>query len=122
MTQENFFIDDNFYRKIEDYLIYAEIEKEDIEQLPEDHTVTVEETTLEPCLQLNMDWIVRHLTSPMEDFNDILPEDSEDVFKRIDAAIRESVDLDKLNSRLPKFYYPNGKKSELTKEDLLNAS
>ena len=55
------------------------------------------------------------------DFDDNLSQESEISFNQAEEAVKASVDLEKLNSLLPKLYYANGIKAYLTKQDLLDA-
>jgi hypothetical protein len=85
-----------------------------------------EETTLELIFQVT-DKIKECLLSTMleemynrnEDrypLNDIAIEQTE---KDLKAALIDSIDFVKLQSALPKLYYPNGKKFTITKKDIL---
>lgn len=118
---ENFFADETFYAEVEDLINDRELEKEDVEALPDDYEIKIEETTEEPIFQLKMDWICNAIVERTDSFEDRFPEDNDSIFRQIEDAIKSSVDLGKLNSKLPKLYYPNGKFSKLTKQDLLNA-
>jgi len=118
---ENFFIDENFYSEVEDYLIDLELEKEDVEKLPDDYQVKVNEAELQPIFVLKEQWIVDAICEQTDHFEERFPEESDKVFEQIKTAIRKSIDVNKLNELLPKLYYPNGKKGILTKQDLLTA-
>ena len=118
---ENFFSGENFYPDVEDYIITNDLEKEDVEAYPDDYELRIEESELQPIFQLKMEWVADCIADRAECFDDRFPEDSDDFFDKIKKAVKESVDIEKLNSLLPKLYYPNGIFGKLTKQDLLNA-
>ena len=117
----NFFIDDSFYSEVEDYLIDYELEKEDVEKLPDDWELDVNESELQPIFTLSQEFITEAILDRTDSFDERFPEDSDRVFEDIKKAIKQSIDLDKLNELLPKLWYPNGKKATITKQDLLDA-
>lgn len=110
---ENFFYKQEFYSDMDNLVDYVE-DNEDckIEELPDTWEIKVEETTLEPMFQLKIDRLM-----------DLVPEDrmSEDgdELDTVRRVFTERIDFEAINSRLPKFYYPNGKMSTITKADLL---
>lgn len=120
-TKENFFIDDKFYNEIVDYIEDNDYDKEEIEKLPDDWKVAIRLSNYEPIFQFTMDWLVERIIRETDYFEDRFPEDSEVVDTQIENAIRQSVDLEKLNSLLPKLYYPSDKTDVLTKQDLLKS-
>lgn len=99
-----------------------EFEQDDVEALPDDFEQETELSTLEPVFKnIEIEWLKDTLCECMlYDFEERLPEDTEAIEKEIKAAIEASIDLDKLNSMLPKLYYPNGTKGKITKQDLLD--
>ncbi len=119
---ENFFIDENFYPDTESLLADIEInEKEDAEALPDDYKLRIEESSLEKVFVATEDWIVDTIIEATDQYDDRFPEEADHVFEEIKKAIRASIDVEKLNSLLPSLFYPNGKMSVLTKQDLLDA-
>ena len=120
-TKENFFIDDKFYNEIVDYIEDNDYDNEEIEKLTDDWKVVIRLSNYEPIFQFTMDWLVERIVRETDYFEDRFPEDSEVVDTQIENAIRQSVDLDKLNSLLPKLYYPSDKTGVLTKQDLLES-
>lgn len=118
---EPFFIDENYYMEVEDYLIDHELEREDVEKLPDDFQVKINEAELQPIFVLKEDWLIDAILDHTDSFDERFPEDSDKVFEDIKKAIRQSIDVNKLNQLLPKLWYPNGKHSVLTKQDLLDA-
>lgn len=120
-TKENFFIDDKFYNETLDYIEDNDYDNEEIEKLTDDWKVVIRLSNYEPIFQFTMDWLVERIIRETDYFEDRFPEDSEVVDTQIENAIRQSVDLDKLNSLLPKLYYPSDKTGVLTKQDLLES-
>lgn len=116
-----FFIEDKFYSDIEDYLSDNDLQREDIEKLPDDYKLVVMGTREEPVLTLTLQWMSDAVTDKAESYDDRFPEDSEDVFQRISNAVRQSVDIDKLNTLMPRLWYPDDSEFEITKQDLLDA-
>lgn len=115
-----FFIEDQFYSSIEDYLIDHELEKEDVEKLPDDFKLEVMDTSL-PIFVLKEHFVVDAIVQCTDSFEERFPEDSDKVFVDIKEAIKQSIDMEKLNSLLPKLWYPIDKTVTITKEDLLDA-
>lgn len=121
---ENFFIDDRFYYNIEDLIEYLELnEEEELKNLPDDYEQEAIEGSLEAVFTLTKDWIVDTIIQRTDQFEgrfpDPIDDDDEKTFNAIKNAIKESIDIDKLNSLIPKLWYGNGKKFKITKKDLL---
>ena len=116
---ENFFIDENFYSELSELAEYLELDEDSIKDLPDDYLETAEESTFEPIFKAN-DRFFEDLSETIVDwYEDRLPEESDGVIKKIELALKSSIDMEKLNSLLPKMYYPNGVKFKITKADLL---
>lgn len=117
---ENFFIEDEFFSGIEDYLSWAELDEESVPLLPDDWEQKVDESNLEKIFEADSD-IIECVYDFLIDNNEerFGSEPNERIDKEIKDAIRVSIDLEKLNSLLPELYYPNGKTAKLTKKDLL---
>jgi len=116
---ENFFIETDFYPDIESYLSDIEMEDIDIINLKDDWKVKIELTKLGPIFQYKIDHLVSDIINGTDRWDDRFPEDSDTIFKELEFAVKQSIDLDKLNSLIPKLYYPSGEFYELTKKDLL---
>lgn len=121
---DKFFIDDRFYDGIEDLIEYLELnEEEELKNLPDDYEEEAIEGSLEPVFTLTKDWIVDTIIQRTDQFEERFPDpiddDDEKTFNAIKNAIKESIDIDKLNSLIPKLWYNNGKKFKITKKDLL---
>src|SRR5688572_12229702 len=108
---EPFFIDESYYSEVEDYLIDHELEKEDVEKLPDDWSIRVDAAELQPIFVLKEGWLIDAIIDSIDSFEDRFPEDSDETFEKIKKAIKESVDINKLNELLPKLWYPNGKRA-----------
>lgn len=116
----SFFVDDIFYSDIEDFLedydIYTEDNGLDFGVLDDDWTCKIYFTKLQYMFQLNEQRLFDILYNAHEDrFSD---DDEDD--GRIIRALKECIDFDKLNSKIPKYYYPTGKPYILTKQELIN--
>ncbi len=118
--ENNFFIEEKFYSGI-DVLIDDILYDEDceIEDLDENYEIEIGLTDLEPIFKLEMDFVVSTIMQNTDRWAERFPESDDDLDKEIEEAIKASIDIDKLNSLLPKLYYPNGKYKKLTKKDLL---
>ena len=121
---ENFFIDEDFYTGIEDYLAHFELEQDDVEALPDGFEQETELSTLEPICKIDKDWLHKAIINQIIDNHEdrISADDGvlEEVEKKIKIALLESINVDKMNEWMPMYYYPNGTKAKLTKQDLLD--
>lgn len=117
---ENFFVNDRFYTDLEEYI--DELVSDflfDINSF-EDFTLKIELTNLEPCVQLRyIDFegiseniIERNIERFPDDFNDQIIVD----------ALKYAFDLEKLNEKMPKLYYPANEYEyiEINKQMLIN--
>ena len=112
---ENFFVDDTFYDDIGSLMEDLDLfEEQDVENL-DGATFSVDcvESTFEPLVTLSYDWIVDRVNEER------FPEESDRIDEQFNKAIN-AIDFDKVNSMMPKLYYPTRKKFTLTKEDFLN--
>jgi hypothetical protein len=116
---ENFIYDDRFCSDISDLMDAIGIEEEDLSELEDDWSVTVQETTLEKIFVIEKEFAVDAIVSQTEIWEERFPEEADSVFKQIKKAVNDAVDIDKLNEGLPSLYYPNGKKFTITKMDLI---
>jgi len=116
---ENFFYDDRFCSDISDLMDVFDIDDENLAELEDDWLVTCEETTLEKMFVIKKDFAVKAIVNQTDTWEDRFPEESDDLFKQIEKAIGDAIDIDKLNEGLPSLYYPNGKKFKVTKADLV---
>lgn len=116
---EHFFVDENFYSELSDFAEDLELDEEDIRLLPDDYSVTAEETTLERVFDID-DRLIDSICENLIDWNiERFLEESDNVIEKINKAVKSCIDTEKLNSLMPKMYYPNGKFFKITKTDLL---
>lgn len=112
---ENFFYEDVFCSDLDDLLNQLNEEASD---LNDDWTCRVELTTLEPMFTLNADNLAEMLYNNKEErYSEDAPQD-----EVIIKALKECIDFEKLNSKIPKLYYPNNKFVTITKKDLIEYS
>jgi len=111
---ENIFFNDQFYSDFNDLCEHNEWDKDEIESFPEDFTIEVYECTLEPIEQISSAWITERMDE--ERFSELrCDEETTAICKILD----EHIDFDKINSLIPKLYYPKTKKTIVTKQQLL---
>ena len=116
----NFFVDDKFYHGVEDFLedldVYENGDEIDFDLIDDDWTCKIGFTTEESMFQLEPNVLSNILYDTFVDrYSEYAEEESE-----IIRALKECVDFDKLNSKIPKLHYPNGKYHTLTKQELIN--
>lgn len=118
---EHFFLEDSFYSDLDDLINDQFPENGDIDALPDDWSIRVQESKLEPMFQLNEDHIKDVLINYFDDqFDDRFPLDDNDrCFDEVATAIDECFDVEKFNSLVPKLYYPTAF-TTITKQDLLD--
>ncbi len=118
---EHFFIDDRFYGDLDDYINDCFPEDGDVDALPDDWSIRVQESKLEPMFQVRKEDIIDVLANYFDDqFDDRFPQDNYDpVFDEIVKALKKCFDANKFNSLVPKLYYPAGY-ATITKQDLLD--
>jgi hypothetical protein len=112
---ENFFTGETFCTDLESLMYLLDIDEDKINSLPDDWTYKVEEADLEPMYKLDADSISDLLCSA---HNDRYDEDGTQ-YDKVTKALQETVDFEKLNSMIPKLWYPNSKFITITKQDLI---
>lgn len=117
---EYFFYDDIFCQDLDDLIQELELNDETINDLSDDWKIVVEATTLQPIFQFKKEFIVNCIVNNTDVWEDRFPVNSDNTFKQIEKAIEQGIDLEQINEQLPRLYYPNGKKFEITKQDLLD--
>jgi hypothetical protein len=117
---ENFFYDDRFCSDISDLMDIFDIDEENLSELEDNWMATCEETTFEKMFVLKKEFVLNAILNQTDTWEDRFPEESDDLFKKIEKAIGESIDIEKLNDGIPSLYYPNGKKFIVTKKDLID--
>jgi len=114
---ENFFDDEVFYENLGEYLDGSMgIERaEDLADIPSDFTKTFQLSQMQPMFQMNL---VKLANILLDWHEDSLPEDCD--LNIIDNALKESIDFDRLNSLIPKYWYTNGEFVTVTKQNLID--
>ncbi len=110
---ENFFNGERFCTDLGDLMDDLDI-GEDV-NLPDDWTHKVEEAELQPMFQLDSEG----LSDLLYNNNDERYDEDATQFDDVTKALKQSVDFDKLNSMIPKLWYPNGKFITVTKMDIV---
>lgn len=113
----NFYIGDEFFRELEDYLIYMDLDEVELALLPETYQVQAEYAKLEPIFKATPGDMAEMLLSSNEHR---LSEDG-DEYIQVENALRKAVNFEVLNAGIPQLYYPTGEKFIITKQDLLKA-
>ena len=116
---EHFFIEDRFYSDLDDYINDCFPEDGSVELLPDDWSIRVQESKLEPIFQTNRADMHDVLINFFYDTYDTrFPEDSESQEEDLSRALKASFDVTHFNSLVPKLYYPTAY-TTITKQDLL---
>jgi hypothetical protein len=118
---EHFFLEDRFYSDLDDYINDCFPENGDVDEMPDDWSIRVQESKLEPMFQLTKkevaDVVNQYIGNMHEDrFN---PDDDGRLDDEITEAIAKCFDAKKFNSLVPKLYYPTTF-ATITKQDLLD--
>ena len=114
---ENFFDDDKYFSSIEDLIEdYFDGDEEQVKALEEGWTLKVELSELEPMFKLD----ANELDELLHNSNEERYSEDGDEGRKIKEALNECIDFEKLNSMIPKMYYPTNKFVTLTKQDLLD--
>jgi purine nucleoside permease len=119
---ENFFIDDQFYNQICDFVDANLWGDEDIAELPDDWQQEIELGVSKPVFQVTESDIEYFIYRLSEDNKDMMPEDydeNDEWVKKLKKAFTQNISLDKINHDIPHLYYHSGAKAVLTKKDLL---
>lgn len=117
---EHFFYSDIFCSDINDLIEELELNDEEINDLNDDWKIVAQATTEEPIFQFKKQFVIDCIVNNTDTWEDRFPEDSTTTFKDIEKAIEQGIDIEKINELLPRLYYPNGEKFEITKQDLLD--
>jgi hypothetical protein len=107
------YYNENFYDELSD--LVADL---DLEMFKEGDTITVEDCDLEPIGKLEPEQLTEWIMDQWEE------RQSEDGFEydKVEKVIKENIDFDKINSLLPKLWYPNGKEITFTYEQIMEAA
>ena len=108
-----YYFNDKFYNEVEEI-----IEDLDLDCMDENATIKVENCDLEPIITLNANLIVDSLENHLEDRYSEYRAETE--YKRIVNVLKQNIDFDKINSELPKLWYPNNTFETYSKAQLLS--
>jgi hypothetical protein len=116
LNMENFYWQGEYYDDIDDLL--STVLQGDlvwIREMPEEGCITIELSDLKPAFQLDCETLSEILVFKYEDD---LPEEFLEQ-ENLEEVLKQSVDFEKLNKLIPKYYYPNGKFVKISKNELL---
>lgn len=118
---ENFFYSDTFYRDLEDLCDDISLyELTDVEALPDDWTLKVQESTLEKMFVLTDVMVAEAILQYTDRFEERFPEDDNgDCLNKLEKAIPQCIDIYKINEAVSSLYYPNGKFTFITKQEII---
>ena len=117
---ENFFLEDRFYGDLDDYINDCFPEDGDIDELPDDWSIRVQESKLEPMFQLTKPEVAHIVGQYIWDtHDDRFNPDDDGTDEEITEALEVCFDAEKFNTLVPKLYYPAGY-ATITKQDLLD--
>ncbi|OHB99886.1 MAG: hypothetical protein A2Z57_11220 [Planctomycetes bacterium RIFCSPHIGHO2_12_39_6] len=120
---EHFFVDENYYDNIEDYIhdMGDGGDEEWVKSLSDTWEQKIEFAQLEKLITVN-DNLIDEISEFLIDANtERFPEDPDRICGKLNTALKESIDIDKLHLLMPEMWYPNDKFGKLTKQDLLDA-
>lgn len=120
-NMENFFIDDNFYSDLDEYIdsLLLEIEYDSLEHLPDDFKVEAFESEKRQAFgSLDHDRIMEFIE---DTYIDDLPESYFDNYSNeVLESLKKSFDIEAFKKTLPHYYYSTNKKFTITKQDLID--
>lgn len=118
MPTKNFCVDHWFFKRLNDFLM-SQLDMDnlcEIQYLSDEWSCEFQLTSKKPVFQLTFkelkEWLSRKCGY------DRWPKDLGNEI--IDEALKQSIDIDKLNALIPKLWYPNGKFVTVTKQDLID--
>lgn len=115
---EHFFLEDRFYGDLDDLINDLFPGESCIYTLPDNWSIRVQESKLEPMFQLKdiADYAFDRI---FDSFEERFSYESDEQDEDICQALNKCFDVDKFNSLVPKLYYPAGF-ATITKQDLLD--
>lgn len=117
---EHFFLEDRFYHELGDLIDDLFPENGDIEEMPDDWSIRVQESKLEPMFQLTKKEVAHVVNQYIGDTHeDRFNPDDDGTDDEITRALEKSFDAKKFNLLVPKLYYPTTF-TTITKQDLLD--
>ena len=117
---EHFFLEDRFYHELGDLIDDLFPENGDIEEMPDDWSIRVMQSKLEPMFQLTKKEVAHVINQYIGDTHeDRFNPDDDGTDDEITKALEKCFDAKKFNSLVPKLYYPTAF-ATITKQDLLD--
>lgn len=117
---EHFFLEDRFYGDLDDFINDLFPEDGDVDALPDDWSIRVQESKLEPMFQLTRPEVAHVINQYIGDMHeDRFNQYDESADEEITEALEACFDVEKFNSLIPKLYYP-ADFTTITKQDLLD--
>ncbi len=110
---ENFFYSDEYYSELGDLMEDLDIDEDNVNELPDDYALECRGSDLEPIFQLSAEWITERVNEER------WPEDMDSICDQAYKAVNDNIDFAKVNSLIPKLYYPSRRKFTITKKDLI---
>ena len=110
---EAFFYDGQFYPDVETMLEDLGWSEGHVNMLPDDYIMEIKEASLEPIVELSVDWILDRIDEER------WSEDG-DEWNKV-HKILEAIPYATINALIPKMYYESNKNGVLNKEALLHA-
>ena len=107
------YYNEKYYSDIEELSEDLFPNEEEIINLDDDYKLEVYDTIEKPITKLSAEWMVENMDE--ECWPD---EDNDSCYNRVKKIFSENIDFDKINSLLPKLWWPD-KKYYLTKKDFL---
>lgn len=120
---ENFFIDENFYEDLADYIekTFGD-DKEAIEDLDDNFEEDCREGVEQSIFPISIttEWIIDTI---VEIYDRRFPEESDELYSKIKKLLEANiiVNTEAIEKALPKLFYPYGKRFTITKQDLLDS-
>lgn len=116
MADETYYYNDNFYFDFESLSEDLFETEEEIRALPDDYELKVNLCELEPIVVFTAEKIAEH-TVDEERYSE---DGCDREVQRIIDALKESVDFEKLNSLIPKLWFPSKRFITFKKQDFIN--
>jgi len=109
-----YYYNEKFYHDLEQLIDDLDFEK--VEDLSEDFSITYKECDLEPIIELSAEKLTQLIYDSEEErfSEDNTVEEFDDIQKLL-----SDIDFEKINSKIPKLWYPSKRKIQLTKADIV---
>lgn len=105
--------DEYFFEDLYDLLEHLDITKEDVVGKPDDYCLCVNVCKLEPIFHFDADFIA-------DCIDDERCSEYGDEKHDVAVILAREIDFDKINSLMPKLWYPTSEKAIFSKEEILN--